>query len=156
MLTPLFAALSYLSRICGFDTIDAFPPGHTHARTRWERAYFDIASDQKPEQIERKLCAAISNTPGVFAHITNPTPAMQRALIAAIETRVRREPSSADDLVLLLIKAYRSAHIHEGVPGLRAAIAKGEPEENIRACVRGVVAFLADMPAPFGVIDSSR
>jgi predicted nucleic acid-binding protein len=35
------------------ETVDAFPPGHRYARTRWDRAYFDIASDLKPDAIER-------------------------------------------------------------------------------------------------------
>ena len=36
------------SRALGFETIDAFPPGHRYAATRWDQAYFDIASDTQP------------------------------------------------------------------------------------------------------------
>lgn len=120
MIPTMLAWLRHLSRICGFDTAESFPPGHPHARTRWNGAYFDIASDVKPEQIEQRLCEAIANTPQVFGYITNPTPRMQRALFGAIEERRRRRVRSGD-LVLLLIEAYRSPHCHD-VAGLRAAI----------------------------------
>ncbi len=151
MTSTLLAWLRHLSRICGFDTVDSFPPGHPHARTRWNAAYFDIASDVKPEQIERRLCQAIANTPSVFAYISNPTPRMQRALIGVLEERVRRNGNLAEP-ALLLIAAYRGAHIQEAIPGLRAAIAatQGEPAE-LR--VRGVLQFLARMQAPFDVIE---
>lgn len=78
-----------------FETADSFPPGHPYARTRWEAAYFDIASDVKPDEIERRICAAIANTPSVFAYITNPTPRMQRALLNVIHDRLRRQPAQA-------------------------------------------------------------
>lgn len=135
MLPTLLAWLRYLSRICGFDTAESFPPDHIHARTRWNGAYFDIASDVKPDQIERRLCDAIAATPQVFTYITNPTPRMQRALIAAIEER-RRRRVRAGDLVLMLVEAYRSPHIHEGIPGLRAAIRdtdRGDADDQVRA-----------------------
>ena len=105
MLIPtLLQALAYVSRVCGFDTVDSFPPGHQYARTRWNRAYFDIASDVKPEQIERSLCESITNTPLIFAHITHPTPRMQRALLAVIDTRLRRSCGNPTDLVALLVE----------------------------------------------------
>lgn len=119
----LLARLRYLSRICGFDTADSFPANHQYARTRWNAAYFDIASDVKPDEIERRLCAAIANTPMVFGYISNPTPRMQRALFDVMQERLRRQPGTgASDLVSLLIDAYDSEHIIEGLPGLRALI----------------------------------
>ncbi|MES2298419.1 MAG: hypothetical protein V4582_15345 [Pseudomonadota bacterium] len=153
LLEQLAEVLAYVSRVCGFDTIDAFPPGHAYARTRWNRAYFDIASDQKPEQIERTLCAAISNTPSVFAHIVNPTPRMQRALLEVIGTRVRRSCGSPNDLVTLLIRAFDSPHMVEAIPGLRAAIA-ASAQHDAAERVRSVLEFLGQMPAAFDVIDA--
>ncbi|WP_426113612.1 hypothetical protein [Massilia sp. PWRC2] len=150
LLDTLAAGLAHLSRICGFDTIDGFPPGHPYASTRWNRAYFDIASDTKAEKIERILADAITNTPLVFAHISHPTPAMQRALIAVIEAVMRRGDPTA--LVTLLIAAYDAPHTIEAVPGLRRAIEDsraGNP--SMRAFA--VLEFLGQMQAPFGVID---
>ncbi len=151
MLIPtLLNALAYLSRVCGFDTIDSFPPGHQYARTRWNRAYFDIASDRKPEQIERALCESIANTPHIFAHITHPTPRMQRALLAVIETRMRRACGNPNDLIALLVDAYRSPCTPEAMPGLRAAI------EDSQYDARAVLQFLGAMPAAFDVIEAAR
>jgi hypothetical protein len=143
--------LRHLSRICGFDTADAFPPGHPHAQTRWNGAYFDIASDVKPEQIERRLCAAIANTPAVFSHIINPTPRMQRALLGVLDERMRRS-GNPGELVALLIAAHASDRIEEALPGLHAAIlaTKGQP---MAERVATTLAFLVEMPAPFDVID---
>ena len=155
LIPALLQALAYLSRVCGFDTVDTFPPSHQYARTRWNRAYFDIASDLKPEQIERALCESISNTPLVFGHITHPTPRMQRALLAVIETRMRRSCGNPADLVALLIDAYRSPSTPEALPGLRAVIeASGEDSAVERA--RSVLAFLGAMPAPFNVIEAAQ
>lgn len=43
-MSSLFSvALTYLSQVCGLDSISAFPSGHPFARTRWNPAYFDIA-----------------------------------------------------------------------------------------------------------------
>lgn len=154
MLPILMSALSRLSRACGFETIDSFPPGHLHARTRWDRAYFDIASDVKPDAIERALCDAIANTPAVFAHIVNPTPRMQRTLLGVIDTRLRRSCGNPADLVKLLVDAYHSPHTQEAIPGLRAAIEQGEGDE-MPSRVRGVLAFLGSMPAAFDVIDAN-
>jgi len=151
MFDTLLAWLRHLSRICGFDTADAFPAGHPHARTHWNAAYFDIASDVKPEQIERRLCDAIRNTPIVFRYIVNPTPAMQRALFAVLEERVRRGGNTTE-LVLLLMAAYESPHIIEAMPGLRAAI-DGDPYDGQAERVRKVLAFLTQMRAPFDVIE---
>lgn len=114
--------LSRASRACGFDTVDAFPPGHAYARTRWNPAYFDIPSDLKPDDIERRMCEAIANTPSVFAYIVNPTPRMQRTLIGMIEATMRRSCSEPAGLASLLINAYASPHIPELAPGLRAVI----------------------------------
>jgi hypothetical protein len=155
LLEQLADVLAYVSRVCGFDTIDTFPPGHAYARTRWNRAYFDIASDQKPEQIERALCAAIANTPTVFGYITSPTPRMQRALLEVISMRVRRSCGSPGELVALLIRAYDSAHTIEAVPGLRTAIAQCAHEE-MGERVRSVLAFLGQMPAAFDVIEANQ
>lgn len=152
MQSTLIKWLRYLSRVCGFDTADSFPPGHPHARTHWNGAYFDIASDVKPDEIERRLCDAISNTPLVFAYISNPTPRMQRALLALIAERVRRRLGSAKELVPLLIEAYRSAHTQEAVPGLRAAIRDSDHLEAAEQ-VRAILTFLAQMQSPYDVID---
>jgi hypothetical protein len=153
MTSTLLAWLRHLSRVCGFDTVDAFPPGHPYARTRWNGAYFDIASDVAPEQIEQRLCDAITNTPLVFGYITNPTPRMQRALLAVLEQRMRNNRGRATELALLLIAAYRSPHVTEVVPGLRAAIA-GTVGQDEGDRARSLMAFLGSMPAPFDVIDA--
>jgi len=153
LIPALINALAYLSRVCGFDTVDSFPAGHPYARTHWNRAYFDIASDMKPEQIERTLCAAIDNTPAIFAHIANPTPRMQRALLAVIDTRMRRSCGAPGDLVALLINAYRSPYTVEAIPGLRQAIEQGAsdtPQEQ----ARNVLAFLGAMPSAFDIIEA--
>jgi hypothetical protein len=154
LIPTLLSALAYLSRRCGFETVDAFPPGHEHARTHWNGAYFDVASDLKPEQIERKLCAAIANTPHIFAHITHPTPRMQRALLDVIESRLRRSCAHPADLVALLIAAYRSPRTVQVIPGLRAAIEACE-EETMSERVRQVLDFLGAMPLAFDVIEAA-
>jgi hypothetical protein len=151
MIDQLITWLKYLSRICGFETADSFPPGHPHARTRWNGAYFDIASDVKPEQIERLLCQAITNTPLVFGSISNPTPAMQRALMAVLEERARRR-IAVGDLGALLIIAYDSPHTIEAVPGLRAEI-EATRHEDMADRVRSMMAFLRAMQSPFDVIE---
>ena len=148
MLIPaLLNALARLSRVCGFDTVASFPPGHQYARTCWNPADFDIASDLKPERIERALCESIANTPLIFAHITHPTPRMQRALLAVIDTRLRRACASPLDLVALLVHAYRSPATPEAMPGLRRAIEASQFDTG------AVLAFLGAMPAAFDVID---
>jgi hypothetical protein len=151
MLIPtLLKALAHVSRVCGFDTVDSFPAGHQYARTRWNPAYFDIASDLKAEQIERSLCESIANTPLIFAHITHPTPRMQRALLAVIDTRMRRSCGRPTDLVALLANAYRSPHTPEALPGLRGVI------EDSGYDADAVLGFLGAMPAAFDVIDAAR
>lgn len=152
LMPVLMDLLSRASHALGFETVDRFPAHHAYARTHWDRGWFDIASDLKPEAIERALCASIANTPSVFAHIANPTPAMQRTLLGVIDTRLRRTCGAPSDLVLLLIDAYRSPYTLEARPGLRAAIeasAGQEPRERVHA----VLAFLGAMPAAFDVID---
>lgn len=151
MQATIFAWLRYLSRISGFDSATAFPAGHAYARTCWNPAYFDIASDLKPEQIERRLCDAISNTPTVFGYITNPTIRMQRALFGVFDERARRN-GNLSELVLMLINAYRSPNILEAIPGLRAVIDDCEHEET-GPRVRTIMAFLTQMQAPFDVIE---
>ena len=153
LLDTLATALSHLSRRLGFDTIDSFPPGHPHAATRWDRAYFDIPSDTAPERIDAILSDAISATPLVFARISHPTPRMQRALLAVIEAQGKR--GDPTPFVLLLMQAYASARTQEAVPGLRAAIARANAEggnDAMRAFA--VLGFLGAMPAPFDVIDT--
>jgi hypothetical protein len=151
MLIPtLLQALAYVSRVCGFDTVDSFPAGHQYARTRWNPAYFDIASDLKPEAIERSLCESIANTPLIFAHITHPTPRMQRSLLAVIDTRMRRSCGNPTDLAALLANAYRGPSTPEALPGLRAAIEDSSYDAN------AVLAFLGAMPAAFDVIEAAR
>jgi hypothetical protein len=157
---PPLPILSHLlaraSRALGLETVDTFPPGHRYARTRWDPAIFDIASDLKPDAIERAICAAIENTPAVFASIEHPTPRMQRTLLAAIHTRLRRGSGAVTvpaDLVAMLIDAYASPVTEEAVPGLRAAIASTEGyDPSMR--IAHLTAFLADMPAAFDVIDA--
>jgi hypothetical protein len=153
MFPILTNALSWLSRVCGFETVDSFPPGHPYARTHWNPAYFDIASDLKPEQIERSLCEAIANTPAIFVHISNPTPRMQRALLAVIDTRVRRSCGNPADLVALLVNAYRSPYTIEAIPGLRAAIER-HADEDAATRTRAVLEFLGAMPSAFDVIEA--
>jgi hypothetical protein len=153
MNSTIISWLKTLSRVCGFETADSFPPGHPHARTRWNAAYFDIASDVKPDEMERRICAAIANTPSVFAYISNPTPRMQRALLNVIHERLRRQPGAgATDLVLLLINAYASDHITEAVPGLRTLIYNTEHEDtNLR--VHAILELLVGTPRGLDVID---
>ncbi|WP_229508001.1 hypothetical protein [Massilia sp. Dwa41.01b] len=108
LMPVLLDLLSRASHRLGLETIDRFPAGHPYARTRWDRRYFDIASDLKPEAIERTMCEAIANTPSVFAHIQNPTPAMQRTLLGVIDTSLRRSCGAPTNLVALLVEAYAS------------------------------------------------
>ena len=146
------ALLARVSRACGFETVDAFPPGHLYARTHWNRAYFDIASDLKPEQIERSLCASIANTPTIFVYIEHPTPAMQRTLLGVIDTRLRHGRNRPTDLAALLIKAYASPHTMEALPGLRAAIESTAHEEMLDR-VRVLLDFLTRSPTTFDLGD---
>jgi hypothetical protein len=148
MFPVLTNALAWLSRVCGFDTVDSFPPGHAYARTHWTAAYFDIASDLKPDAIERSICERILNTPTIFAHIANPTPGMQRALLSVIDARVRRSSVTPTDLVALLVNAYRSPYTLDVIPGMRAAIVECDGD------ARGVMDFLGGMPAAFNVIEA--
>ena len=152
MMPTILKWLRYLSHVLGFETADSFPPGHPYERTRWNGAYFDIASDVKPDQIESRLCEAIGNTPLVFGYITNPTPRMQRALLAMLEERMRNNRGRATELAALLVTAYDSPHITEVVPGLRAAIA-GTRHEDMGERARDVMAFLGSMQSPFDVIE---
>jgi hypothetical protein len=153
LIPALLDLLARASLALGFETIDRFPPGHVHARTRWDRAWFDIASDMKPDAIERTLCEAIINTPAVFAHIVNPTPRMQRTLMGVIDTRLRRSCGSPADLVKLLVDAYDSPYTQEAMPGLRRAIEQTRGDE-MPARVASVLDFLGAMPAAFDVIES--
>ncbi|SEO07217.1 hypothetical protein SAMN05428959_104508 [Duganella sp. CF517] len=152
MMPTILKWLRYLSHILGFETADSFPPGHPYERTRWNGAYFDIASDVKPDQIESRLCDAISNTPLVFGYITNPTPRMQRTLLAMLEERMRNNRGRASELAVLLVDAYDSPHITEIIPGLRAAIA-GTRHEDVGERARSVMAFLGSTQSPFDVIE---
>lgn len=144
--------LARASHKLGFETITAFPPGHAHARTRWDPAYFDIASDLKPDQIESALCVAIANTPLVFGRIVNPTPRMQRAVLGIIDARLRAGGAPAD-VVRLLIDAYQSPDTVEAIPGLRAAIASTAQYEMPVRIVR-LLDYLSAMPSAFDVIDA--
>jgi len=154
LLDTLGDLLARASRAMGLENADRFPPGHPSPWTRWNKAYFDIPSDYKAERMESIVCAAIANTPHVFGEIRNPTARMQRALLAVIESRLRRADAPAD-LVHLLIRAYRQPHTPDIVPGLRAAIAANVGyDANIQA--HAVLAFLGDAPAGFGVIEAGR
>jgi plasmid replication initiation protein len=95
---------------------------------------------------------AISNTPLVFGYITNPTPRMQRALLAMLEERMRNNRGRATELAALLVTAYDSPHITEVIPGLRAAVAATRHEE-LPERARNVMAFLGAMQSPFDVIE---
>ena len=148
MFPILTNALAWVNRVCGFDTLDCFPPGQPNARTRWNAAYFDIASDMNPEQIERSICERIANTPSIFAYIESPTPRMQRALLAVIETRLRRSCASPADLVALLVNAYRSPHTLEVMPGLRSVIVQSNGDLSV------VTNFIGAMPSTFDIIDA--
>jgi hypothetical protein len=152
MMPTILKWLRYLSHVLGFETADSFPPGHPYERTRWNGAYFDIASDVKPDQIESRLCEAIGNTPLVFGYITNPTPRMQRALLAMLEERMRNNRGRATELAALLVTAYDSPHITEVVPGLRAAIAATR-HDDMGERARNVMVFLGSMQSPFDVIE---
>jgi hypothetical protein len=148
MFPILIDALAWLSRKCGFETVDTFPPGHAYARTHWVAAYFDIASDLKPDAIERSICERIINTPTIFVHISSPTPGMQRALLSVIEARMRRSCGTPTDLIALLVNAYRSPYTQDAIPGLRAAIVECEGD------AREVLNFLGAMPAAFDIIEA--
>jgi len=152
MIPTLLKWLRYLSHILGFETADSFPPGHPYERTHWNGAYFDIASDVKPDQIESRLCDAIGNTPLVFGYITNPTPRMQRTLLAMLEERMRNNRGRASELAVLLVNAYDSPHITEVIPGLRAAIAATR-DDDVAERARSVMAFLGSTQSPFDVIE---
>jgi hypothetical protein len=154
---PLIDTISTLlgraSRALGLETVDTFPPGHRYADTRWDKAYFDIPSDYKPERIEQAMAEAIANTPSVFAWIEHPTPRMQRALLGVIHARLRRGSVPPNELLAMLIEAYASPRTQEAVPGLRAALASTEGyDPSMR--VAHLAAWLADMPAAFDVIDA--
>jgi len=156
LLDTLSDLLSRASRKLGLESVDAFPPGHQYARTRWDKAYFDIPSDLKPDAIERAVCDAIANTPGVFVHIVNPTPRMQRTLLGVIHARLQRGGGARGvptDLVAMLLDAYASPHTPEALPGLRAAIAGTEGYDPSMRTAH-LAAFLADMPAAFDVINN--
>lgn len=152
LLDTLSSLLSRASRALGLDSLDTFPSGHRYARTRWDPAWFDIASDTKPDRIQTAVCDAIAATPGVFAHIVNPTPRMQRTLLGEIHARLRRGASPPNDLVAMLIDAYASPGTPDTMPGLRAAIASTEGYDPTMR-VAHLQAWLADMPAAFDVID---
>ena len=153
LIDTLADLLGRASRALGFETADSFPPGHAYARTRWNKAYFDIPSDLKPDAIEQRMCEAIANTPGLFGEIQNPTPRMQRTLLGIIEARLRRGQGAPNDLAQLLVAAYRSPHTVETVPGLRQAIRDTSGyEPHVQA--NAILAFLADAPAAFGVIEA--
>lgn len=149
----IFDALSWVSRACGFETVSSFPAGHPYARTHWNPAYFDIASDLKPDAIERSLCDSISNTPTVFGHIANPTPRMQRALLAVIETHMRRSCGQPVELLALLINAYASPYTLEAIPGMRATI-QNSAQEDMAARCRTLLAFLGGMHSAFDIIEA--
>jgi hypothetical protein len=155
MSTLFESAMSYLSKALGLESVSSFPSRHIFARTNWNPRYFDIAYGTSPEEIERRMCTAIGNTPTIFEHINNPTPRMQRVLLANMAERLRRNDSAAGDLVELLITAYASPYVQDAVPGLRAEIAASE-YEDLNERVRRILLFLSNMQAPFDVIDDSQ
>ena len=152
-MTSLFnATLAYLSKVCGLDSVSSFPTNHLFARTHWDPAYFDIAYGTKPDQIDQLLSEAIRNTPHIFARINNPTPSMQRSLLAVLHDSVQRNDGHAGEWAGLLIHAYASHYVHEVLPGLRAEISSSigaAPADRVRS----LLVFLASMAAPFDVIE---
>ena len=148
MFPILTQSLAWLSRVCGLETLDSFPTGHPYARTRWNAAYVDIASDLKPDQIERSICDRIENTPIIFAHIENPTPRMQRMLVSLIEARMRRSNSVPANLVALLVNAYRSPYTLDVIPGMRSVIV------NSHGDLDAVLNFLGAAPSASYVIEA--
>ena len=66
MFPILTNALAWLSRVCGFDTLDSFPANHPYASTHWNGAYFDIASDLKPDAIYLTHYAQIRDVPRIL------------------------------------------------------------------------------------------
>lgn len=155
-MSSLFTSIvSYLSKACGLESVDSFPAGHAFAQTHWNPAYFDIPWGMAPEQIERSLCTAIGNTPSIFVHIINPTPRMQRALLAVLAESVRRNDRRAGELAEMLIAAYASPYVQDAVPGLRSVISQSLHEDAAER-IRQVLIFLSDMQAPFDVIEAMR
>lgn len=152
LLDTISDLLARASRALGLETVNAFPSGHAYPRTRWNRAYFDIASDLSAEQMERKVCDAIANTPAVFAHIANPTPAMQRALLAVIHSRMRMSCGQPLDLASMLVDAYASPYTPEAAPGLRAAIEASAHEVPANRAWM-LLAHLGAVPSTFGIIE---
>jgi hypothetical protein len=153
LLEVLSSLLSRASRALGLESVDRFPPGHQYPRTRWDRAYFDVASDLKAGRMEDVVCEAIANTPSIFAYVEHPTPRMQRTLLAIVHARLRRGGTAPTDLVAMLVEAYASPHTPEALPGLRAAVASTEGyDPSMR--VAHLQAFLLDMPAAFDVIEA--
>ncbi|MES2049537.1 MAG: hypothetical protein V4447_14140 [Pseudomonadota bacterium] len=154
MTTLFHASLAYLSKICGLDSVTSFPANHPFGRTHWDSSYFDIAYGMKPDQIEQVLSDAIHNTPSIFAHINNPTPRMQRSLLAVLHDSMRRNDGNAAEWAGLLINAYTSRYVQEVLPGLRAEIT-GSIGAAPADRVRRLLVFLASMAAPFDVIEIS-
>jgi hypothetical protein len=135
------------------ESVSSFPARHIDAHTSWDPSYFDIPYGTKPDEIERRMCTAIDNTPTIFAHIDNPTPRMQRALLHVIGERMRQNDRSAADFLGLLINAYASPLVREAVPGLRAEI-EASAYDDFGTRVRRVSSFLLNMQASFNVIDT--
>src|SRR6267154_2160771 len=109
LIPALLQVIAYVSRVCGFDTIDSFPPGHQYARTRWNRAYFDIASDLKPEQIERSLCESITTTLLIETYRSPDTPEAMPGLRAVIEQSRHDTPAQRAYAVLTFLGAMPAA-----------------------------------------------
>lgn len=146
------SAMSYLNRALGLESVSSFPARHVFTRTSWNPSYFDIPYGTKPDDIERRICIAIGNTPTIFAHVNNPTPRMQRALLSVVAERLRRNDRTTGDLIELLIAAYASPFVREVVPGLRVEI-EASAYDEAPARVRRIVSFMSNMQASFDVID---
>ncbi len=119
--TSCLDLLARASFALGLETADRFPRGHLHARTRWNKAYFDIPSDLKPEPSSTRVRRDRQHA-RYFRR--NRQPYAGHAARAAGHHRDAPAPRvrRASDLVALLIEAYRSPHTMEAGPGLRAAI----------------------------------
>ena len=78
---------------------------------------------------------------------------MQRALLAVIETRVRRTCGNPVDLVAMLINAYQSPYTLEAIPGLRGVIERGA-YDDLAMRSRDILHFLGVMQSAFDVIEA--
>jgi len=135
------SAISHLNRMLGLESVSSFPSGHIFVRTNWDPSYFDIPYGTKPDEIERRICIAIGNTPGIFSRINYPTPRMQLTLVEIVVERSKDNDHAAEELVGLLINAYSSPFVQEVIAGLRAEIEGSKFDVGVTRAHR-VLSFL--------------